>query len=150
MARTARVYYRFLKAVRIGFDTLEEKIRIVRATDEELASIIDTLPTHLQPDADTDNMEQRLRQIESAKSWIIWQRFDLTLVLLHLRIRVNRTLQDQWLSSSSQQQSEWARLVSVRSAASIIWINSNWSQPLTMRKQWYELAYDTPTMASRY
>ncbi|KAH9867107.1 hypothetical protein IAQ61_007699 [Plenodomus lingam] len=146
MARTATVWHRFLRAVRIGLDTLEETIRVIRATDEELAGIIDTLPLHLQPDMDVGNEEEHARHSTKAASWVTWQRFDLTLVLLHLRVRVNRALQDQWLSNSNQQRPDWARTITVRSSVSIIWINNNWSLPSSMRKQW-ALSYQIFTAA---
>lgn len=146
MARTATAWHRFLKAVRLGFHSLEETIRVIRAADEELAAIIDTLPVHLQPELGAGIEEEQEPHSRTAASWVTWQRFDLTLVLLHLRVRVNRALQDQWLSSSSQQRPEWARTISVRSSVSIIWINSNWSLPSSMRKQW-ALSYQIFTAA---
>jgi hypothetical protein len=136
MARAAKAYYRFRKAVRLGSSSIESTIQAVRAADEELASIIDTLPDHLQPEIDTTAQEHQSRQNDEIESWITWQRFDLTLVLLHLRLRVSRTLQGQWLSVSNQCDIGWARTISVSSALSIIWINSNWDQPASMRKQW--------------
>ncbi|KAF2832853.1 hypothetical protein CC86DRAFT_277466 [Ophiobolus disseminans] len=146
MARTANVWHRFLKAVRLGHETIEDKVRIVRAVDEELAAIINTLPPHLQPDMDSGDDEEQLHHVRSKESWVTWQRFDLTLVLLHLRIRVNRTLQEQWLSTSNPNRPDWARTVSVSSSVSIIWINSNWGQPASMRKQW-ALSYHIFTAA---
>jgi len=121
----------------MGTASVEETIQAVRAADDELAGIIDTLPYHLQPDADTASEEVQLHHVDTSESWVMWQRFDLTVVLLHLRVRVNRTLQDHWLSASNQHHPNWARSISVRSAVSIIWINNNWGQPASMRKQWY-------------
>lgn len=136
MARAAKAYYRFRKAVRLRIESFADTVQAVRAADEELAGIIDTLPSHLQPDADATHEEETSRRVDITESWLTWQRFDLTLVLLHLRMRVNRTLQDQWLSALDQRCPEWARTISVTSATSIIWINSNWDQPASMRKQW--------------
>ncbi|RMJ03287.1 hypothetical protein CDV36_015188 [Fusarium kuroshium] len=131
MARTSTVFYYFRQAIRSGPSSLAELVRVVRKADEELAEIIDTLPVHLRPDADGND---KIRGLELAQPWIKWQRFDLTLVLLHLRLQINCTLQEQWLSYPGQY--DWARTISVRSAMSIVWINRNWDQPISMRKQW--------------
>ncbi|KAM5349846.1 hypothetical protein ACJ41O_006351 [Fusarium nematophilum] len=131
MARTATVVYHFRETIRPGLASLDEIARVVKTADEELAEIIDTLPAHLQPDTGGND---EMRRLELEQPWIKWQRYDLTLVLLHLRIRINRTLQEQWLSCPGQY--SWARSVSVRSAMSVIWINRNWDQPASMRKQW--------------
>jgi hypothetical protein len=133
MARSATVVYRFRATIRSGLKSLDELTKAVRSADEELAQIIDTLPPHLQPDVDTANEE--IRQIEFDQPWIKWQRYDLTLVLLHLRLRLHRHLQAQWLSDPDEY--SWAKAVSVSSAMSVIWINRNWDQPSSLRKQWY-------------
>ncbi|KAL4863216.1 hypothetical protein BDV12DRAFT_30642 [Aspergillus spectabilis] len=132
MAKTATVVYRFRSTLRSGVGTIDEMSKIVRNADQELAEIIGSLPPHLQPDADLENED--LRRLEISQPWIRWQRHDITLVLLHLRLRIHRTLQSQWLSSPAEY--KWAWTVSVRSAMSIIWINRNWDQPASMRKQW--------------
>ncbi|KAJ3455931.1 hypothetical protein MRS44_017413 [Fusarium solani] len=131
MARTSTIFYYFRQAIRSDPASLAEMAQVVRKADEELAEIIDTLPVHLRPDADESD---EIRRLELAQPWIKWQRFDLTLVLLHLRLQINCTLQEQWLSYPGQ--CDWARTISVRSAMSIVWINRNWDQPISMRKQW--------------
>ncbi|KAJ3533439.1 hypothetical protein NM208_g7984 [Fusarium decemcellulare] len=131
MARTSTVVYHFRQAIRSGLECVTQTVKAVRKADEELAEIIDTLPVHLQPEADGDD---EIARLELAQPWIKWQRFDLTLVLLHLRLRINCTLQEQWLAHPGQY--DWARTISVRSALSVIWINRNWDQPASMRKQW--------------
>jgi hypothetical protein len=89
-----------------------------------------------------------LQQLELAHPWIRWQRYDLTLVLLHLRLRIHRTMQAQWLLYPDRY--NWARSVSVSSAMSVIWINRNWDQPASMRKQWYStLLHVSPNEYSR-
>ncbi|KAF4462776.1 hypothetical protein FALBO_10426 [Fusarium albosuccineum] len=131
MARTSTVVYHFRQAIRSGLESVTQTAKAVRKADEELAEIIDTLLVHLQPEADGDD---EIAQLELAQPWIKWQRFDLTLVLLHLRLRINCTLQEQWLAHPGEY--DWARTISVRSAMSVIWINRNWDQPASMRKQW--------------
>ncbi|KAL2851130.1 hypothetical protein BJY01DRAFT_245071 [Aspergillus pseudoustus] len=131
MARSAIVVYRFRARIRSGIES-HELTKAVRSADHELAQIIDTLPPHLQPDIDPESDE--LRRLESSQPWIKWQRYDLTLVLLHLRLRLHRTLQAQWLADHDDY--GWAEAVSVSSAMSVIWINRNWDQPSSLRKQW--------------
>ncbi|KAL3481569.1 hypothetical protein BJX99DRAFT_218517 [Aspergillus californicus] len=133
MARTATVVYRFRSTIRPGLRSLDDIAKAVRLADEELAAIIDTLPTHLQPDID-DVGDEELRQLQLAQPCIRWQRYDITLVLLHLRLHIHRILQAQWLSSPDDY--NWARTVCVNSAMSVVWINRNWDQPASMRKQW--------------
>ncbi|GAM37157.1 hypothetical protein TCE0_022f06834 [Talaromyces pinophilus] len=131
MARTAAAVYRFRATIRSAFGILET-IKAVKTVDEELAEVIDSLPRLLQPETNLEDEE--LHQLELANPWIKWQRYDVTLVLLHLRLRIHRTMQSHWLSDPDQY--NWARSVSVSSAMSVIWINHNWDQPASMRKQW--------------
>ena len=128
MSRTSTVYYRFRASVRDGVHPITD---LVRWADEELAEVINTLPDYLQPDS---GETETIHRLEATYPWVKWQRFDITLVLLHHRLRINRVLQRQWLSSPGEY--EWARSVCIKSATAIIWISHNWDQPATMRKQW--------------
>ncbi|KAF4452061.1 hypothetical protein F53441_4992 [Fusarium austroafricanum] len=134
MARTSQVIYKFRISLKYGNKSLENIVTIVKTADEELAGIINTLPRHLQPESDSDT-DIEIQALEAAQPWIKWQRYDITVVLLHLRMHINRTLQKQWMSSPNEY--HWARTVSVTSAMSLIWINRSWDQPASMRKQWY-------------
>ncbi|KAL3457454.1 hypothetical protein BJX64DRAFT_293133 [Aspergillus heterothallicus] len=131
MARSASVVYRFRTRVRSGIQS-HELAEAVRSADGDLAQVIDTLPPHLQPDIDPESEE--LCRLETSQPWIKWQRFDLTLVLLHLRLRLHRILQTQWLADPDKY--SWAKSVAINSAMSVIWINRNWDQPSSLRKQW--------------
>lgn len=133
MARTSQVIYTFRISLKYGSKSLNNVVDIVKAADEGLASIIDTLPNHLQPESDAATNTD-IQALEATQPWIKWQRYDLTLVLLHLRMHINRVLQNQWLSSPEEY--HWARTVSVTSAMSLIWINRSWDQPASTRKQW--------------
>ncbi|KAG9495275.1 hypothetical protein J7337_013511 [Fusarium musae] len=133
MARTSQVIYKFRISLKYGVKSLKNAIDIVKTADEGLASIIDSLPSHLQPESDAVT-DAEIQDLESTQPWIKWQRYDLTLVLLHLRMHINRVLQKQWLSSPEEY--HWARTVSVTSAMSLIWINRSWDQPASTRKQW--------------
>lgn len=128
MIKIAAVYHRFRQSLKQSITTIEE---VVRVADEELAIVIDTLPEHLQPELGT---QAGVRELELSQPWIKWQRFDITLVLLHHRVRINRTLQDYWLSSPERY--AWARAVCIRASLDIVWINRKWDQPVSMRKQW--------------
>jgi hypothetical protein len=133
MARTSQVIYKFRISLKYGVKSLKNAIDIVKTADEGLASIIDSLPSHLQPESDAVT-DAEIQDLESTQPWIKWQRYDLTLVLLHLRMHINRVLQKQWLLSPEEY--HWARTVSVTSAMSLIWINRSWDQPASTRKQW--------------
>ncbi|GJC80376.1 hypothetical protein ColLi_03214 [Colletotrichum liriopes] len=128
MARTATVYHGFRSALRDGTRPVDE---VVRSADEALAEVINTLPDHLQPDS---GRNKGMRELEDAHPWVKWQRFDISLVLLHHRMRINRALQNEWLEAPGQY--DWARGVCIRSAMDIIWITHNWDQPAAMRRQW--------------
>ncbi|CAI6101340.1 unnamed protein product [Clonostachys chloroleuca] len=128
MARAATAYYRFCVAIRAAVKPIEEA---VRKADEELAEVINTLPEYLKPD---NSGSEHVCQLEEAQPWVKWQRFDVTVVLLHLRVRIHRALQAQW--QAEPQRYSWAKTISVTSAMSVIWINHNWDQPASMRKQW--------------
>jgi hypothetical protein len=72
--------------------------------------------------------------LEAEHPWIKWQRFDVSLVLLHHRLRIHRALHKEWLESPGRH--EGARAVCIRTARDIIWISQNWDQPAAMRRQW--------------
>jgi hypothetical protein len=112
-------------------------VQTVRLEDKELACAIDTPPVHLQPDAERPKHKDTPHNTGPSLPWVTWQRFDLTSVLLNLRIRISRTLQVHWLSALGLINIDRARTVGIRSATSIIWIHKNWDQPSSMRKQWY-------------
>jgi len=131
MARTSTVYYQFRAALRQGIVSVTT---VVRRADEALAEIIGTLPDHLQPD---DGNLDGTADLKADHPWITWQRFDLSVVLLHHRMRINRALQDEWLKNPGS--CSWARTVCVHSAMNIIWITHNWHQPAGVRRQWFVL-----------
>lgn len=128
MARASIVYHRFRSALREETHPVAE---VVRLADEELAEVINTLPEHLHPDG---GKSDEMNELEVEQPWIKWQRFNISLVLLYHRMRINRTLQRDWKASPGQ--FEWARTVSIRSAMDIIWIIHNWDQPAAMKRHW--------------
>ncbi|KAH9905254.1 hypothetical protein F4778DRAFT_769930 [Xylariomycetidae sp. FL2044] len=128
MARTAVVYNRFRIDLRRAQLPLGE---IVRLADEELAEVINTLPQHLQPDMTGGELTESL---ETSHPWIRWQRVDVTLVLLHHRLRINRILQQEWHKDRGRY--NWARAVCIQTAKDIIWISQNWEQPTAKKSTW--------------
>lgn len=128
MATTAKVHMRFRLAVR---RQKSSRADAVRAADVELADVITTLPHHLQPDQPD---HEELQDIEKTQPWIKWQRFSVTLVLLHLRMRIHSSLNRHWAAHGEQY--TWAKSVAIESASRIIWISYNWDQPAEMRNQW--------------
>ncbi|KAF2111250.1 hypothetical protein BDV96DRAFT_189630 [Lophiotrema nucula] len=128
MSRTARAHQRFRRALRHSHKT---KLEAVRAADEELADLIDTLPSHLQPDIGGAEL---ISDLERRLPWIRWQRVDATLVLLYHRLCLHRILQKDWLQEPVTFAS--ARAVSIKTAKDIIWISQNWELPVNERRQW--------------
>ncbi|KAH6889333.1 hypothetical protein B0T10DRAFT_487782 [Thelonectria olida] len=128
MARTSTVYHRFRESLRRGNRSIGETVHLA---DQELAEVINTLPEHLQPDG---GKNPGMDHLEAEHPWIKWQRFDVSLVLLHHRLRIHRALHKEWLESPGRH--EGARAVCIRTARDIIWISQNWDQPAAMRRQW--------------
>lgn len=128
MARTALVFARFRNAVYRSNAPLGDA---VRRADEELAEIINTLPRHLQPE---ESSSRWTKQVEALHPWVSWQRYDITVVLLHHRLRINKALQSAW--REEPQKYNWARAICIDTAKDLIWISNNWDQPVARRRQW--------------
>lgn len=128
MAITARVHMQFRLAVRRN---IASWVDAVKSADAELADVIETLPHHLEPDL-ADSCE--LQELRHSQPWIVWQRFSVTLVLLHLRMRIHSSLNRHWAAHGEQY--AWAKSVAIDSASRIIWISYHWDQPAEMRSQW--------------
>ncbi|RDW58397.1 hypothetical protein BP5796_12327 [Coleophoma crateriformis] len=129
LAKISSLYHRFRIALRAGPSDVAE---LVRVSDGLLAEMIDQLPPHLNPD------EQKTTQTEERDEmypWAPWQKFDLALTLLAIRLNINRTLQSQWSESSKTLSGQ--RSISLDCARSIIWISSKWQYPTVQRRQWH-------------
>ncbi|KAJ5971234.1 uncharacterized protein N7479_001152 [Penicillium vulpinum] len=100
MAKSALVYHRFNSLLRLSqWDTSHMTSAVIDA-DQELAYIIDDLPSHLQADeVQTWKTDQRDLQ----HPWIPWQKASLSTVLLYYRSVINRTLQPHWLKGENVQ-----------------------------------------------
>ena len=128
MARTAQVYARFRHALQHSRLPVGD---VVRHADEQLAEIINTLPRHLQPE---ESSSRWTKQVQGLYPWVSWQRYDITVVLLHHRLRINRALQHAWRADPAQY--GWARAICIDTSRDSIWISNHWDQPVARRRQW--------------
>ncbi len=126
MSQASIVLHRFSRALRRFPNLLED---LVRDADEKLANIIHDLPHHLQPDVEST---PELQLAEDRFPWILWQRVDLTTLLLNCRILVNRQCRKRWLESPDAAQGP--RAVCLESARMIISILSQTDLPLHQRR----------------
>lgn len=126
LSQASIVIHRFSRALRRSHLLLED---LVRDADEQLANIIASLPYYLQPDVDNT---AELREAESRFPWILWQRVDLTSLLLNCRVIVTRQCRRSWLSSTDM--SQGPRAVCLDSARMIISILSQTDLPLHQRR----------------
>jgi hypothetical protein len=92
-----------------GENLLED---FVLTTDEALANIISQLPSYLLEGAVTDK--------EQYPPWVLWQQTTLSLSLLFYRMKVNRTLQHRWASSSSDALLARSKAICLNSANTIV------------------------------
>lgn len=101
MIRTAQVKHRFRSALKTNVLTQSDVVKLVIKVDEDLAHIIDGLPSYLRADSNGSPLSSSLslphgEEKEIQFPWIPWQRVRISLVLLSLRMRVNRILQGAW------------------------------------------------------
>ncbi len=125
-SQVAVVMHRFSKALRRAPDLLE---RLVRDSNDQLAIIKTRLPYHLQSDV-PGSVE--LSAAEGRHPWIRWQRLELSTLLLHCRILVNR--QCRWRWNDNLKMFLGPRNVCMESARSLISILSEAHPPLHQRR----------------
>ena len=125
MAQIAITFHRFSRRLRSRNLPAEQ---VVQDADAELANLIDTMPSHLQPDGVHDT------QRDEMYPWIAWQRWDLSLVFLYHRLYINRTLQKHWLATP--QTLSGPRSICLSSASGIVWVTQQSLQPIEKRRQW--------------
>ena len=128
MVMVSSVYHKFRRRLRAAERPV---IDLVRDADNQLAQIIASLPSHLQPDEPQSNY---IKRRDKTYPWIPWQRVYLTLVLLYHRMVINRTLQSSWLVD--QDSYSGPRAVCLSSAKGILLIQRDWTIPLAKRRQW--------------
>ncbi|RDW67513.1 hypothetical protein BP6252_08909 [Coleophoma cylindrospora] len=129
MAQISISLFRFHRAFRT--QPSEQIGNIVRTSDAELANIISSLPQHLQPDEPrTDATEKR----DVLNPWIPWQKWDLTQTFLYYRMKINCTVQLEWLLTPHL--FEGQRSICLDAIRMMLWIRRNWDQPVARRRQW--------------
>lgn len=129
-------YHKVMAQIALTFNRFKTNFRsrrlpaqqVVLDADRQLADLIDTMPSHLQPDGPPNPERDR------SYPWIAWQRWDLSLVFLYYRLHINRTLQKHWLASPETLSGP--RSICLGSAKGIIWVTQQSLQPIAKRRQW--------------
>lgn len=117
MSRVAIIFYQLRSKIRLRRWSAPEIAQFVFSADDQLASLIGELPTHLQNDEpETPATLER----DAANPWIPWQKKSLTMVLLYHRIAINRILQTHWLEGSTN----YARARSICLSSAVAILNS--------------------------
>ncbi|KAF2638874.1 hypothetical protein P280DRAFT_491342 [Massarina eburnea CBS 473.64] len=97
MARIATIYYQLHSKLRLRRWSPSEVANFVIQADDQLATLIEQLPPHLQNDMGYVHH----RNMEREWPWIATQRTSLIIVLLYYRLAINRVLQVYWLEGST-------------------------------------------------
>jgi hypothetical protein len=127
MIRISAAMQRFRQLLRRGQPLAEA----VQDVDYQFATIIEELPSHLQPD---EVQDESTRERDACYPWIRWQHADLRLVLLYHRLAVNRVLQTQWVGSPESLSGP--RSICLSSALGIQAVTRCWDLPMSRRRQW--------------
>jgi len=130
MIRAANVYHRFRSLLRIGRWTRSSIVGLVQQTDDELAQIAAELPNYLKVDY-KPSIRSRINEAEFP--WLSWQRNNIGLVLLHLRVLVNKILQNIWTDNLTFQR---ARSICLDSSRAIISLVLDSGIPREKLKSW--------------
>ena len=97
MIRVAKVYYQIRYKLRLRIWDAATVAGVVFSADEQLATLISGLPSHLQlGEEPTDTTRERDLQYP----FIPWQKESLSIVLSYYRMSIGRLLQDYWLDGS--------------------------------------------------
>jgi hypothetical protein len=96
MAEIATIYYRLHARLRLRKWSPAAVAEFVVQADDQLANIIECLPSHLQ-----EIVAERCEEIEQQLPWIDIQRKSLVIALLYYRLAINRILQNHWLEGST-------------------------------------------------
>jgi hypothetical protein len=129
LCETALIYHQFIQALRKKETDLET---LVRAGDEALANVIDSLPPHLQPYRE-ETLHPHL--VDEQYPWIRWQRVDLTTILLLCRAKINYECRRGW--STSPPSSLARRMLCLESAKSVIMVLESAEMPIHQRRFMY-------------
>ena len=130
MIRAAKIYHHFQSLLKIGRWTRSSIVSLVQQTDDELAQIAFELPSYLK----FEYKPSPRSQINEAEfPWLSWQRNNIALVLLHLRVSVNKILQNIWTDNITFQR---ARSICLNSSTAIISLVLDSGIPREKLKSW--------------
>ena len=130
MIRAAKIYHHFRSLLKIGRWTRSSIVSLVQQTDDELAQIAFELPSYLK----LEYKPSARSQISEAEfPWLSWQRNNIALVLLHLRVSVNKILQNIWTDNVTFQR---ARSICLNSSTAIISLVLDSGIPQEKLKSW--------------
>lgn len=93
MIEAARVYRHFRSSLKDWRLSQSDVVKLVGQADEALAQIIMNLPPYLRAEFDSGSSNC---YDETIFPWISRQRISISLVLLNLRMNVNKVLQNIW------------------------------------------------------
>lgn len=137
MIKISRLIHSFRLSLRQTNGRTRQIANLVLQTDEALAEIIESLPSHLQMyQISTD----AALAAEKLNPWIAWQRLNLSLSLLYYRIVINRVLQDEWVQDPET--FARTRAICLSSAQGIISLSAHFDPSLARHRPWY-LSSDT-------
>lgn len=130
MIRAAKIYHHFRSLLKIGRWTRSSIVSLVQRTDDELAQIAFELPSYLK----FEYKPSARSQINEAEfPWLSWQRNNIALVQLHLRVSVNKILQNVWTDNVTFQR---ARSICLNSSTAIISLVLDSGIPREKLKSW--------------
>ncbi|KAF2031075.1 hypothetical protein EK21DRAFT_100012 [Setomelanomma holmii] len=95
MAKISSRYHQLHAKLRLRRWSPSGVADFVIQADDQLAEIIEQIPSHLQT-TDAPLTQEQL-EIERLLPWIATQRTSLAIVLLYYRLAINRVLQTYWL-----------------------------------------------------
>ncbi|KAE9972500.1 hypothetical protein EG327_009483 [Venturia inaequalis] len=131
MIKISRLIHSFRSSLRQTDGQTRQISKLVLRTDEALADLIESLPSHLQ-------MHQvpthEALADEKHSPWIAWQRLNLSLSLLYYRIVINRVLQDQWFQDPET--FARTRAICLSSAQGIISLSAQFDPSLARHRPW--------------
>jgi hypothetical protein len=128
MAKVATIHHQLHAKLRLRRWSPSGIADFVIQADNQLADIVDQIPSHLRADNGSDN--HHTEDIEHVLPWIPNQRTSLAMVLLYYRIAINRILQTYWLEGSTN----FARARSICLSSAIGVIRSATSGDFTFRR----------------
>lgn len=115
MSKIALIYYQLHAKIRLRRWSPSEMAEFVFYADDQLAALIEQLPSHLQNDEpETFLTRERDRQ----QPWIRNQKTSLAMIILYYRLAINRILQCYWLEGSTHYAR--SRAVSLSSAMGVL------------------------------